>query len=49
MISCSELVKIKVPEFIDYFGQKAVIELNLGDTSSFLMFDPSLNQIKLSD
>ena len=49
IISCFELVKIKVPEFTDYFGKKAVIELNLGDTSSFLMFDKSVNLIKLSD
>ena len=38
-----------MPEFSDYFDKKAIMTLDLGDTSSFLEFDSSLGQIKISD
>ena len=38
-----------MPEFSDYFDKKAIMTLDLGDTSSFLEFDSSLGQIKIRD
>jgi hypothetical protein len=42
-----EKFKLKIPDFIDYFGLSAVMTIDFGDAESFLMFDPIKRLIQI--